>query len=173
VNARDKKRVGDREVFPFGLAPPFACDFLRCIAASDEDLRSLRTHDVQPFVRPGFETTEITLIPQLRHAALQGLPGAVRERCEMIEGCNAELVDELHDFRIPLGELEAHTVLHGRAVLGFYHPMQKAKRSAIHMGSNCRFRQLPECLPLLAGFCFGCTLSLTARQLSAINTRAA
>jgi len=124
-------------------------------------------------VRARLYAAEIARITELRDAAFERLMGAARERCEMVERGNAELVDELHDFRISLGELKAHTLLHAAISLGILPSDAEGEKIDNPHGSELPIRQLPECLPVLAGFCFGCAFSLTASQLSGINTRAA
>jgi hypothetical protein len=68
VNAGNEKRVGDSEVFPFGLAPPFAREFTGRVAALNEDLRSFGADNIEPFVRAGLYAAEIARIPQHWHA---------------------------------------------------------------------------------------------------------
>ena len=51
MNARDKKRVGDREILPFVLTAAPLREFVRCVAAFDEDGDAFGTDHVEALMR--------------------------------------------------------------------------------------------------------------------------
>jgi len=114
VNARDEKRVGDHEIFPFVLTAAPLREFVRGVAAFDEDGNAFGTDHVEALMRSGLQPAEIPSIAELRHAAFQCFVRSAGERGQVVERRDAELIDVVHDLRIPVGELKA-VAWHGGA----------------------------------------------------------
>src|ERR1035438_5412286 len=107
MDTRNKKRVGNREILPFVLTAPLLREFVRSMAAFNEDTHSFGTEHVEALVRPRLQPAEVSFVPEFRHAALQGFVRSAGEGRQMVERRNAKLIDVVHDLFVPLGELEA------------------------------------------------------------------
>ena len=132
MDACDEERVGDREIFPFVLAAAPLGEFLWRITAFDEDGDAFGTDHVEALMRSRLEPAEIPFVAELRHAPFKGFVRPVRERGQVVERRDAELIDVVHDLFIPVGELEAGA-WHGGAfrwwgVSGFYHRERSLRR---------------------------------------------
>ena len=70
MDTRDKKRVGDGEIFPFVLTEALLGEFVRRVAAFNEDGHALRADHIEALVRSRLEATEIPFFAELRDAPL-------------------------------------------------------------------------------------------------------